>query len=156
MRWKTFAITRGPMRNTEILYSRGRKGRPPPGFGSRTVPWLRPAAKCAKTVEPAGAAGTSTARRTKQEDAEPFRNDPADGRLFKEHVMPDSVYKVVELVGTSSESWEKAAATALNQAAKSIRDLRVAEVVSLDVALQDGKIESYRATLKVSFKYETD
>jgi dodecin len=68
--------------------------------------------------------------------------------------MADSVYKVVELVGTSSESWEKAAATAVNQAAKTLRDLRVAEIASLDIALENGKIKSYRAKVKLSFKYE--
>ena len=69
--------------------------------------------------------------------------------------MPDSVYKIVELVGSSSESWEKAVAAAVTQAAKSIRDLRIAEVSQLDVALEDGKIKSYRAKVKVSFKYES-
>jgi len=68
--------------------------------------------------------------------------------------MADSVYKVIELVGTSSESWEKATAAAIKQASKSLRDLRVAEVSELDVALEDGKIKSYRAKVKVSFKYE--
>jgi dodecin len=68
--------------------------------------------------------------------------------------MADSVYKVVELVGTSSESWEKAAATAVNQAAKTLRDLRVAEIASLDIALENGKIKSYRAKVKLSFKHE--
>lgn len=69
--------------------------------------------------------------------------------------MTDSVYKVIELVGTSGESWEKAAANAVNQAAKSLRDLRVAEVVKLDLQLNDkGKIEAYRAKLNVSFKFE--
>jgi len=68
--------------------------------------------------------------------------------------MADSVYKVIELVGTSSESWEKAAAAAVNQAAKSLRDLRVAEVSELDMVLEDGKIKSYRAKVKLSFKYE--
>jgi flavin-binding protein dodecin len=68
--------------------------------------------------------------------------------------MPDSVYKVIELVGTSTESWEKAAATAVNRAAKSLRDLRVAEVVELDMQLDNGKVEAYRAKVKVSFKYE--
>jgi dodecin len=67
--------------------------------------------------------------------------------------MADSVYKVIELVGTSTESWEKAAAVAVKQASKSIRDLRVAEVSQLDIALEDGKM-TYRAKLKVSFKYE--
>ena len=68
--------------------------------------------------------------------------------------MADSVYKVIELVGTSSESWEKATAAAVKLASKSLRDLRVAEVSDLDVALEDGKIKSYRAKVKVSFKYE--
>jgi len=68
--------------------------------------------------------------------------------------MADSVYKVIELVGTSPESWEKAAAAAVNQASKSLRDLRIAEVSQLDIALEDGKIKSYRAKVKVSFKYE--
>jgi flavin-binding protein dodecin len=68
--------------------------------------------------------------------------------------MADSVYKVIELVGTSTESWEKAAAAAVQQASKSVRDLRVAEVSDLDIAIEDGKIKSYRAKVKVSFKYE--
>jgi len=68
--------------------------------------------------------------------------------------MADSVYKVIELVGTSPESWEKAAAAAVNQAAKSLRDLRIAEVSQLDIALDNGKIKSYRAKVKLSFKYE--
>jgi flavin-binding protein dodecin len=70
--------------------------------------------------------------------------------------MAESVYKVIELVGTSPESWEKAAAAAVNQASKSLRDLRVAEVTTLDIALEDGKIKSYRAKVKLSFKYETE
>lgn len=68
--------------------------------------------------------------------------------------MPDSVYKVIELVGTSSESWEKAAMAAVERAGKSLRDLRVAEVSKLDLHLKDGRIESYRAKVRVSFKYE--
>ncbi len=69
--------------------------------------------------------------------------------------MPDSVYKVIELVGTSKESWEKAAANAVEQASKSLRDLRVAEVVELDLQLDaKGKIEAYRAKLNISFKFE--
>ena len=68
--------------------------------------------------------------------------------------MPDSVYKIIELVGTSSESWEKAAATAVERAGKHLRDLRIAEVVQLDMHLKDGKVEIYRAKVKVSFKYE--
>ena len=68
--------------------------------------------------------------------------------------MAESVYKVIELVGTSTESWEKAAAAAVALAAKSLRDLRVAEVTTLDVNIEEGKIKSYRAKVKVSFKYE--
>jgi hypothetical protein len=69
--------------------------------------------------------------------------------------MPDSVYKVIELVGPSSESWEKAAAAAVNLASKSLRDLRVAEVTTLDMTIEDGKIKAYRAKVKLSFKYES-
>ena len=68
--------------------------------------------------------------------------------------MPESVYKVIELIGTSTESWEKAAAAAIALASKSLRDLRVAEVSTLDMTIKNGKVESYRAKLKVSFKYE--
>lgn len=66
-----------------------------------------------------------------------------------------SVYKVIELVGTSTESWEKAAAAAVETAAKSLRDLRIAEVAELDMQLEDGKIKAYRAKVKVSFKYHS-
>ena len=68
--------------------------------------------------------------------------------------MADSVYKVIELVGTSSDSWEKAAATAVQRASASLRDLRIAEVVELDMQLEEGKVLAYRARIKVSFKYE--
>ena len=68
--------------------------------------------------------------------------------------MAESVYKVIELVGTSSESWQKAAAAAIERAGQSLRDLRIAEVVELDVQIKDGRIEAYRAKIKVSFKYE--
>ena len=68
--------------------------------------------------------------------------------------MAESVYKVIELVGSSSESWEKAAAAAIKRAAASLRDLRIAEVSMLDMHLKDGKVEAYRAKIKVSFKYE--
>ena len=68
--------------------------------------------------------------------------------------MAESVYKVIELVGTSSESWEKAAAAAIRRASKTLRDLRIAEVKQLDMVLNDGKVEAYRAKLSVSFKYE--
>ena len=73
----------------------------------------------------------------------------------QENDMPDSVYKVIELIGTSNDSWEKAAANAVGQAAKSLRDLRIAEVVKLDIQLDEkGNIEAYRAKLNVSFKFE--
>ena len=67
-----------------------------------------------------------------------------------------SVYKVIELVGTSTESWEKAAADAVTTAAKSIRDLRIAEVKEMDMQIEDGQVKAYRVKLKVSFKYHTD
>ncbi|HEY3585901.1 MAG TPA: dodecin family protein [Myxococcaceae bacterium] len=67
--------------------------------------------------------------------------------------MAESVYKVIELVGTSTESWEKAAAAAVHTASKSLRDLRVAEISELDLQLEGGKVRAYRAKVKVSFKY---
>lgn len=68
--------------------------------------------------------------------------------------MADSVYKVIELVGTSTESWEKAAFAAVERAAKSLLDLRIAEVVELDMVINEGKVAAFRAKVKVSFKYE--
>jgi flavin-binding protein dodecin len=68
--------------------------------------------------------------------------------------MADSVYKVIELVGTSSESWEEAAILAVQRAAESLRDLRIAEVVEMDLQLDEGKVVAYRTKVKVSFKYE--
>lgn len=68
--------------------------------------------------------------------------------------MAESVYKVIELIGTSSESWEKATAAAVAKASKSLRDLRIAEVTQLDVQIEGGKVRAYRSKLKVSFKYE--
>jgi hypothetical protein len=70
--------------------------------------------------------------------------------------MAESVYKIIELVGTSTESWEKAAAAAVNMASKSLRDLRVAEISTLDMQLEEGKVRAYRAKVKVSFKYQGD
>jgi len=70
--------------------------------------------------------------------------------------MVDSVYKIIELVGTSSESWEKAAAAAVATASKSLRDLRIAEVSKLDMQLEEGKIVAYRARVKLSFKYQDE
>mgnify|MGYP000852627908 CR=1 FL=1 len=68
--------------------------------------------------------------------------------------MPDSVYRVTEVIGTSEESWEAAARNAVETAAKTVRDLRIAEVVRLDVTIDEGKVTSYRARLNISFKYE--
>jgi flavin-binding protein dodecin len=69
--------------------------------------------------------------------------------------MSESVYKVIELVGTSTESWEKAATAAVSLASKSLRDLRVAEISALDMQIENGKIKAYRAKVKVSFKYQS-
>jgi hypothetical protein len=68
--------------------------------------------------------------------------------------MPNSIYKVIEIVGSHPESWEKAAAAAVAQASKSLRDLRVAEVAAFDMHLENGKVAAYRVRLKVSFKFE--
>ena len=68
--------------------------------------------------------------------------------------MADSVYKVIELVGTSTESWEKAAQAAVERAAQSLRDLRIAEVVEQDIVIEDGKVTAFRTKVKLSFKYE--
>jgi len=68
--------------------------------------------------------------------------------------MAESVYKIIELVGTSTESWEKAAAAAVTKASKTLRDLRIAEISELDMQLENGKVRAYRAKVKVSFKYE--
>ena len=68
--------------------------------------------------------------------------------------MPDSVYKIITLVGTSPESWEKAAAAAVERASETLRDLRIAEIEELDMHIENGKIIAYRAKVRVSFKYE--
>ena len=70
--------------------------------------------------------------------------------------MAESVYKVIELVGTSTESWEKAAAAAVATAAKSLKDLRIAEVVEQDMQIENGKVSAYRVKMKLSFKYQSD
>ena len=72
--------------------------------------------------------------------------------IFGEDKMGNSVYKIITLVGSSTESWEKAAATAIKQASKTLRDLRIAEVEQLDLQLENGKIMAYRAKVKISFK----
>ncbi|MGB5157833.1 dodecin family protein [Desulfobacterium sp. N47] len=68
--------------------------------------------------------------------------------------MAESVYKIIELVGTSTKSWEEAAKSAVDMASKSLRELRIAEITKLDMKLEDGKIAAYRARVQVSFKYE--
>ena len=68
--------------------------------------------------------------------------------------MAESVYKIIELVGTSTDSWEKAASAAITKASKTLRDLRIAEISQLDLQLEDGQVRAYRAKVKVSFKYE--
>ena len=68
--------------------------------------------------------------------------------------MADSVYKIIELVGTSTESWDKAGVAAVEMASKSLRDLRIAEVVEMDMQIENGKVSSYRTKVRVSFKYE--
>lgn len=70
--------------------------------------------------------------------------------------MTESVYKIIELVGTSEESWEKAAVNAVDTAAKSLRDLRIAEIAQLDMSIEDGKVRAFRARVKLSFKYERE
>lgn len=69
--------------------------------------------------------------------------------------MSESVYKIIEVVGTSKESWEKAAAVAIETASKSLKDLRVAEVTKLDMKIEDGKVVAYRARVSLSFKYHS-
>lgn len=84
-------------------------------------------------------------------ECHPYSGEASGGKN-----MGESVYKVIELVGTSSESWEKAAAAAVETAAKSLRDLRIAEVVRLDMQIDDGKVVTYRAKVKLSFKYHQE
>ncbi len=70
--------------------------------------------------------------------------------------MSESVYKIIELVGTSAESWERAASTAVERAAKTLKDLRIAEVADLDMVIENGSVTAYRAKVKLSFKYKDD
>jgi len=70
--------------------------------------------------------------------------------------MPDSVYRVTEVIGTSSESWEAAARSAVQTAAKTVRDLRIAEVIQEDVTIENGAVTSFRVRLNISFKYESE
>jgi dodecin len=94
------------------------------------------------------------ARSSRCQWAEQQTHGPKPAGLEGEKSMVDSVYKIIELVGTSTESWEKAAGAAVAQAAKSLRDLRIVEVVQLDMQVQNGKVKTYRAKVKVSFKFE--
>lgn len=73
-----------------------------------------------------------------------------------EETMADSLYKVIEIIGTSPQSWDLAAKSAVERAAKTLRELRVAEVVEQDIEIRNGKLEQYRVKLKVSFKYDDD
>jgi flavin-binding protein dodecin len=73
---------------------------------------------------------------------------------MKGGIMADSVYKIITLVGTSTESWEKAAASAVERASKTLRDLRIAEIEELDMQIENGKVVNYRAKVRISFKYE--
>jgi hypothetical protein len=73
---------------------------------------------------------------------------------LEDSAMPESVYKVIALIGTSPDSWEKAATSAVERASKTLHDLRVAEVAELDLVIESGKVAAYRAKVKVSFKYE--
>ena len=82
------------------------------------------------------------------------RENPRVGTEIEEVDVADSVYKVVELVGTSTESWEKAASAAVEKASQSLRDLRIAEVDKLDLQIDDGRVSAFRAKVKLSFKYE--
>jgi len=68
--------------------------------------------------------------------------------------MADSVYKIITLVGTSTESWERAAAAAVEQASRSLRDMRIAEIEEFDMQLENGKVTAYRVKVRISFKYE--
>jgi hypothetical protein len=70
--------------------------------------------------------------------------------------MAESVYKIVDLVGTSTESWEKAASAAVARASQTLRDLRIAEIEQLDMQIDEGRVVSYRARVRLSFKYEGD
>jgi dodecin len=78
------------------------------------------------------------------------------GSVTWEETMPDTLYKVIEIIGTSPQSWDLAAKSAVERAAKTLRELRVAEVVEQDIEIRNGKLEQYRVKLKVSFKYEDD
>jgi flavin-binding protein dodecin len=85
----------------------------------------------------------------------PAREVLSRGAPERSSAMTESIYKVVEIIGTSTESWEKAAKTAVETASKTLRDLRVAEVIEQDLVITSGKVEAYRTKLKISFKYES-
>jgi dodecin len=92
--------------------------------------------------------GHIAGRRTQEKDCQELQL--TDGRRD----MAESVYKIIEVVGTSTESWEKAAAAAVERASRTLRDLRIAEIEQLDLQLADGKVQAYRARVKLSFKFE--
>jgi dodecin len=83
-----------------------------------------------------------------------MRHKRAQTLLTRRNTMPQSVYKVIEVIGTSTKSWEEAAKMAVELTGEHLRDLRVAEVLEQDLVITDGKVEAYRTKLKVSFKYE--
>ena len=93
---------------------------------------------------------------TDQHGLEPFRRDSADEVVTEEADMQDSVYRVTEVIGVSGESWEAAARSAVETAAATVRDLRVAEVVKQDVVIENGQVSGFRVRLAISFKYESD
>jgi dodecin len=84
----------------------------------------------------------------------PGRPQKAELEGSRRKAMPESVYKVIELIGTSTKSWNEAAKAAVERASETLRDLRIAEVIAQDVVITDGKVEAYRVKIKVSFKYE--
>src|ERR1700678_2951289 len=123
------------------------------GFLASSSPWASIPSPCTKPR-------TNRPRRSNCSDAArsndtQVRCHARYGSKSGETIMTENVYKVVELVGTSTDSWEKATAAAINRASKTLRDLRVAEVVKLDVQIKNGKVEAYRARISVSFKYES-
>lgn len=89
---------------------------------------------------------------TKNKNTDPYL---LSNRILERNQMSESVYKIIELVGTSTESWEKAAVTAIETAMKTLDDVRIAEVVKQDIQIEDGKILAYRTRLKISFKYHS-
>src|SRR3954452_2340927 len=137
-----------------------RRGRPSPGR-----PPLRRTPARSATAHPAPRTGDCRRSMPRSAEASPAQSAArAQGKPARvagvRHLrgrarMADSVYRVTEVIGTSSEGWAEAAANAVEVAAKSVRDLRIAEVVRQDVAIEDGKVKAYRVKLAISFKYES-